>query len=108
MNRSWVTENSNFVFSHRQRFKNGLGEAMYHQIYAADTLVIKIYISAEINLFCHVCYNTNGLKKAKNIIRTIFVARISGPNRQLSWILRLLLESKLFVTNLLSLTTTKT
>ena len=42
-------------------------------------------------------------KKKKNVIRTIFVFGISGPNR----ILRLLLKSKLFVTNLLRFNTPK-
>ena len=66
--------------------------------------VIKIYIRAKINLFCHVCNNTRGLEIAKNVMRAIFILGISGPNRQLSWILRLLLKSKLFVTNLLRFT----
>ena len=45
------------------------------------------------------------LKQPKNVIQTIIVDGISDLNRQLSWILRHLLESKLFVTNLLRFTT---
>ena len=110
MNRSWVTKKFDFVFFcifHRRHLKNGLGAARYHQIDTLVTLSYYKYIRAEINLFCHVCYNDRGLKIAKNAIRAIFVFVISGHNRQLSLILTLLLKRKLFVTNLLRFTTSK-
>ena len=94
---------------HRRHFKNGLGATRYHQI---NTLVIlscykDIHITDKISLFSHVCKNISGLKIVKNVIRAIFIVEISGPNRQLSWIFILLLNSNLFVTNLLRSTTPK-
>ena len=65
---------------------------------------IYIYFRAEIYLFCHVCNNTRGLEITKNVMRAVFVVGISGPNKLPSWILRLLLKSNLFVTNLLRFT----
>ena len=91
-------------FFHRRPFESGLDEAMCHQIYV---IIIKICIRAKRKLFCHVCNNTSGLKFAKNVIRTIFVFGISGLNRQIFWIMRLLSEGKLLMTNLLRFTTHK-
>ena len=59
------------------------------------------------SLYCHVCNNTRGLIITKNVIRAILVVGISDPNRQVSWILILLLKSKLFVINLLRFATPK-
>ena len=65
-----------------------------------------MYIRDKLSFFCHVCNNKSGFKIAKNVMRTIFV--ISGSNRELSGIWKLLLEATLFVTNLLRFTTLKT
>ena len=52
-----------------------------------------------INLVCHIGNNTSGFKIAKNVVR-ILLSRNQRPNRQLSWILMLLLENKLIVNKL--------
>ena len=89
MNRSRVMKNSMIsilCIFHRRHFKNGLGAA---------------------SLFSHVCKNTSGLKIVKDVIRAISTVEIIGPNRQLSWIFTLLINSNLFVTTLLRSTTPK-
>ena len=101
MNRSWFMEKCNFVFLRMVWVR----PCVIKFILLIPQVIIKIYIRAKTSLFCHVCNNISGLKIAKNVIRTIFVLEISSLNRQLSWILGLLLESRLYVTNLLTFTT---
>ena len=109
-NRSWATENSDFVFftfSTDDFLRMAWARPGINLILLLYWVFGKKNIRAKTILFCHVYNNTRGFKLANNVIRATFVAGISGPERQLSSILRLLSKRKLFVTNLLRLTASK-
>ena len=64
---------------------------------------MKIYVRVEICLICHIHDNAICFKMVTNVKRATFVAAISGPVLQPSWISNFSLKSKLISTNSLSI-----
>ena len=62
--------------------------------------VVKIYTRVKTSVFCHVHVDSSCFKIANNVTWLYSIASFSSPDWQPSWMLRPMLKSKLFVTNL--------